>query len=552
MFSLDRMSRRRVLLSTAGAAALGPLVRSLWGSEMVTAQPSGPATVSATSAQTMQGFGVAGAWWPNDLVWFAPSVQEMVADMLFGPDGIALSAYRYNIGGGGVGVTNPVRAPDTFLVSPGEYDWDKDPGGRLFLRLAAERDVPILVGFVNSAPATFTTNGMSRGGYLQPGMEAAYARYLVDVVAHFRDVEGITLSYLSPMNEPDYTFDEGGQEGMGVPVEQRAPLVQALGRALAERAPYCRVTADESSRVSTHFIQELSQWLSVPGTAQYVAALTHHGYDFPNDRVLQLARELAEDFAKPLWFTEVCCFDSRTGSFGQQFDPTIRSALLMAYIIWQGLTQANDAAFHWWVGCSSELGFAPTEHPGAVFEANDEGWNDGLLYYDPDYAANGNQAIYPTKRYYAMGNFSRHVRPGDRRHDVTGAPRNLLVMAFSRDADQAAAPAPQRPAGPIASPPAQRPSPQAVRRPGSGAAAGTSWAVVVVNLGPARDGPTALSLQLPLGGTQKLVADAAIETSAERNLEPVALPDVNTGGLLSALVPPQSITTFVLRSFATT
>ena len=56
--------------------------------------------------------------------------------MLFGSDGIALSVYRYNIGGGGVGVTDPVRGPETLLVSPGVYDWNRDAGGRLFLHMA--------------------------------------------------------------------------------------------------------------------------------------------------------------------------------------------------------------------------------------------------------------------------------------------------------------------------------------------------------------------------------------------------------------------------------
>ena len=56
-----------------------------------------------------------------------------------------------------------------------------------------------------------------------------FARYLADVVRHFHDVNGVTLSYVSPMNEPDYTFAGGGQEGMAVPVLQQAIVVQALG-----------------------------------------------------------------------------------------------------------------------------------------------------------------------------------------------------------------------------------------------------------------------------------------------------------------------------------
>src|ERR1700682_4000255 len=73
-------------------------------------------SVSPTTAQTMQGFGASGAWWPNDLVSFPRTVQEKVADLLFSKPGIDLSAYRYNVGGGGLGVTNPTRAAQSFLT----------------------------------------------------------------------------------------------------------------------------------------------------------------------------------------------------------------------------------------------------------------------------------------------------------------------------------------------------------------------------------------------------------------------------------------------------
>jgi O-glycosyl hydrolase len=496
----------------------------------------------------MQGFGAAGAWWPADLGHFDQDVQEHVADLLFGPDGIRLSAYRYNIGGGGVGVTNPVRAPETFLVSPGRYDWTRDPGGRRFLRLAADRGVPVLIGFVNSAPSVWTTNGENRGGRLRPGTESYYARYLTDVVAHFHEAEGITLSYLSPMNEPDHLFSEVGQEGMGVPVEQRASVIQAVGKELGARAPYCRVIADESSRVGEQFIPEVGHWLEFPGTTEYVAALAHHRYDFPNDITIELARELAERYDKPLWFTETCCFDTRTGTFGPQYDPTIRGALMMANLIWQGLTQANDAAFHWWVACSSALGIDPLQDPDAVFRVNEDGWNDGLLYYDPNYASNGNQIIYPTKRYYAMGNFSRYVRLGARRHDVIGTPRNLRVLAFANGpigaTDGARA---QRPTSPVATPSAQRPVAAAPIRATDEADAGHGWTIVMINNAPLDAPSTALHLQLPNTESDQPTVSVSVETSADHNLEPVPAPHLSNTGFLAAQVPPQSITTYVLR-----
>jgi O-glycosyl hydrolase len=519
------LPRRRFLLASAAILASLPL-RAL--AQGVSVTPGSPIScvVSPEPMQVMQGFGAAGAWWPNDLIHFRPEVIRSVADMLFSPEGIELSVYRYNIGGGGVGVTNPVRAPETFLVSPGQYDWDRDPGGRVFLHMAAERSVPILIGFVNSAPPIWTTNSASCGGTLVPGSEAAFAQYLVDVSTHFRDVEHIDLSYLSPMNEPDYRFEGAGQEGMGVPAEQRPAIIQALGRELAERYPSCRVIADESSRTGEQFLHEVSTWLATPNTADYVAALAVHRYDYPNDLVLGLADALAEGYGKPLWSTEVCCFDSRTGAFGQQFDPTIKSALMMANLMWEGMTVAHDAAFHWWVACSSEMGGDPRVDPELASRANDVGWNDGLLYYDPNYATTGNQQIYATKRYFAMGNFSRYVRPGAVRHDVSGVPRELRILAFETAPDPGASKVPQQLPG----------------------AADQGWTVVVINNAPEGSEPIEVRLQLPRAESMRLVPDVAVETSAARDLEPAELPTMSARNMVTVAVCPQSITTYVVRT----
>jgi O-glycosyl hydrolase len=555
------VSRRRFLAAGAAGALVatargGPAPVLAEDGDDGAASAESVARVDTMPSQTMQGIGASGAWWPNDVVRFDPAVQDRIADLLFGPSGIALSVYRYNIGGGGVGVTHAGHDTEAFLIEPGSYDWIRDRGGRRFLRLAADRGVPILIGFVNSAPPAWTTNGESLGGYLKPGAEADFAHYLADVVVHLHDHEGITLSYVSPMNEPDHTFAGGSQEGMGVPVEQRAPLIKALGAELAARAPYCRVIADESSRTGEHFLREARGWLDVDDTQTYVAALAHHRYDFPNDITLELARELGEQIGKPLWSTEVCCFDSRTGAWGQQYDPTIASGLILARLIWQGLTRANDAAFHWWVACSPVMGCDPMADPDAASKVNDEGWNDGLLYYDPNFAENGNQQIYLTKRYSVMGQFSRYVRPGARRHRVRGASRGLCVVAFAQPpSTTSTSPGPRSTVPPSRATatavvaPAQVPGNPRDTSSGRTAAdvIAENWTIVVVNTARSGTGTSTFRLQLPLAQGTWIVPEAAVETSAHRDLESVPLPQASATGLVTIRVPAASITTCVFK-----
>ncbi|KAJ7364716.1 glycoside hydrolase [Mycena albidolilacea] len=85
-------------------------------------------TVSATPAQTSLGVGG----------------SELVLPPLLETD-LGLSHYRYNIGGGGVNVSNPVRAPETFYQ-------------------ASAHGVSSLTAFVNSAPASLTSGHASCNG----------------------------------------------------------------------------------------------------------------------------------------------------------------------------------------------------------------------------------------------------------------------------------------------------------------------------------------------------------------------------------------------------
>lgn len=129
-------------------------------------------------------------------------------------------------GGGGAGVTTPARNPDTFLQPDGSYDWSKDPGGRYFLAAASRAGVKDLIGFVNSAPASMTTNGQSCSGNLAPGKEGEFGRYLAEVVDHFRK-ENVRIGYVSPMNEPDATTG-CGQETKAGPLSLHFPGSPAL------------------------------------------------------------------------------------------------------------------------------------------------------------------------------------------------------------------------------------------------------------------------------------------------------------------------------------
>ncbi|WP_406395533.1 ricin-type beta-trefoil lectin domain protein [Streptomyces sp. NBC_00882] len=481
-------TRSALLTAAAAFAVAGPLI---------SAPPASAATptvaeVSPHAAQTIDNIGASGAWWVNDLKNFDPKVQARVSRLLFSKDGLALSSYRYNIGGGGTGVTYAPRAPETFVKDDASYDWSKDKAGRTFLYAAAKYGVKDLIAFVNSAPAQWKTNAKSCGGYLKAENTQDYARYVADVTDHFAK-QGVKFDYISPFNEPTNSFDDCGQEGMLVPVDQRDDIVRALGAEQQARHQRTGIIADESSS-TVSFNTEVPQWISQPDTAQYVDKLAHHTYNNPGDDQRAKIYETSKSVGKQSWSTEICCFGKGGTGWAQEYDPTIDGGLNLSRIIYKDFATAHDSAFQWWVALSEQIGSDP-------LAKNSEGWNDGLIYYDPNYATNGNQTLYYTKRYYALGQYSKFVRPGSVAHNVTGVPDGVEVSTYDDHG---------------------------------------KWVVVVNN-----HNTTDTAVKLHFNSKAPVRASKAVRTSATESWANVAKPSVK-GGTASATLPARSITTYVL------
>ncbi|CAL9408387.1 hypothetical protein SUDANB105_01598 [Streptomyces sp. enrichment culture] len=484
------MRTSRSILGTAAATLA--VTGALMSAPPATAAGPAPAEVSPHAAQTIDNLGASGAWWVNDLRNFDPKVQARVARLLFSEQGLDLSAYRYNIGGGGTAVTTPSRAPEDFRDDDGTYDWSRDEGGRTFLKYAAEYGVEDLIAFVNSAPAEWKTNGQSCGGHLKAENTEDFARYIADVTDHFA-ARGARFDYISPFNEPTNSFDSCGQEGMLVPVDQRDDIVRALGAEQRARHQRTGIIADESSS-TVQFNTELPQWIAQPGTARYVSRLAHHTYNNPGDDQRARIHETSKAVGKPSWSTEICCFGQGGTGWAKEYDPTIDGGLNLSRIIHKDFATAHDSAFHWWVALSEMIGSDP-------YARNDDGWNDGLIYYDPDYATNGNQTLYFTKRYYALGQYSKFVRPGAVAHNVTGAPSGVEVSAYDSKG---------------------------------------RWVVVVNN-----HNTTATPLDLHFNSDTPVRAVKAVRTSASEDWASVAKPSVGADGAVSATLAARSVTTYV-------
>lgn len=404
-----------------------------------------------TTFQTIDNFGASDCWTMQKLAHWSPASRERVADLLFSQTkGIGLSCWRFNIGGGvNPKIKHPWRSPETFETGPGQYDWSRQAGERWFLGAAKARGVPRFLAFVNSPPGRMTRNGLTfttKGDgttNLKAGFEGQYARYLTDILEHFRTnpepSERVEFDYISPVNEPQWEWDGTSQEGTRASNADIKAVTRALSEELRSRKLNTQIALIESGNLPDMVAPDakmtkaygalygnyLDAFLGDPVIAPLLGPMFgYHSYgsdrlDGPIVTDRQAVAERMKRYPEHrLWQTEYCILVGPEGKGGNGRDLTMDTALVVARIIHLDLAVANASAWQWWTAMSPE------------------DYKDGLIY--TDYKKPGDaETILPSRLLWALGHYSRFVRPGMRRVAVDGTPddiRGLMRTAFADDA----------------------------------------------------------------------------------------------------------------------
>ncbi len=381
--------------------------------------------------QTIHNFGASDAWttqfvgknWPLEK-------RNAIADLLFtgdikadgSPAGIALSAWRFNIGAGSAeqGAESDIRSEwrraEGFLKTDGALDLSTQAGQRWFLRAARDRGVETLIGFVNSPPVSLTKNGIAhasggKSANLSADNYPAYVEFLADVIAGLESRDGIELDYISPFNEPQWDWKDSKQEGSPWKNDEIAAVVRLLNRQLLAKQLTTRIEIPETAQIDylyqTHNLPERGNQINAffnvnsenyLGDLEKVAQkIVGHSYFTTWDlkkfigKRQALAAKLQQFPGLEYWMTEYCLLEDNPEVKGHGRDLGIDPALYMARVIHADLTVAGAAAWQWWLGIS----------PG--------NYKDGLVYIDDD-RNDGN--FYTSKMLWALGNYSRFIRPG--------------------------------------------------------------------------------------------------------------------------------------------
>ncbi|MBN2063589.1 MAG: hypothetical protein JW745_02220 [Sedimentisphaerales bacterium] len=451
------------IIKFAAETVIASLILVTGVSSLLGQDNAGPLVITidpSATAQTIEGFGASDCWSGQYVGnWPAEKLSAM-ADLLFSTEtkadgaaaGIGLSIWRFNLGAGSrhqQNIFDHWRAADCFLVqegdSAGSYDWTRCSGQVKLLQAAKSRGVEHLVAFVNSPPYSMTKNGKAfcdpsvGSTNLDPDKRDAFVRYLAEVLDYFRDDLQIEFKSVSPINEPQWDWDENPhrkgfaqQEGCRYGNEDIKPVVDLLAAELVRRKLGTDIDITEAGDISFLYTEvvkgkQLSRFYD-PASPEYMGDTVRgivcgHSYwsDGPARLVTdrQALRQELDKYKVRYAQSEYSIIGEQPGMKGHRRDLGIDSALWVARVIHCDLAIANAVSWSWW------LAISPYDY------------KDGLIYCDKN-DTDGN--YYHSKILWALGNYSRFIRPGMKRLELTRSDNktpqqvldDLLVSGYCR------------------------------------------------------------------------------------------------------------------------
>ena len=189
------------------------------------------------------------------------------------------------------------------------------------LHEAQKRGATIFEAFSVSPPYWMTVSGCTSGSKvvhednLRPEMYGRFVNYLVRVVEHFRDVEGIKFESLEPFNEPDgdWWMAGGRQEGYAASYAAQNAIILALAHKLKREGLGTFVSGVDVNNIDNGLAgaRKLDR-----DAISALGRLNLHDYrannsSLTNSHSLKLMqyRALARRLHKPVWMSELgCCF----------------------------------------------------------------------------------------------------------------------------------------------------------------------------------------------------------------------------------------------------
>lgn len=393
---------------------------------------------------------------------------------------------------GNSGISDPLRRTESFLNADGTYSFNKQFGSQYFLNLANEKyEVPNLTMFSNSPPVHLTSNGKAHGNWnLQYEKHQDFADFLTTVSSHFSfngtfidnviKNENVKFDFISPVNETQYSWENKSQEGNAMDNNMMKSITHKIARNLHKIND--TITNDSNKVISQVVLSEASDYavlldqfdegwnswkkgngssnfhsynqidevfaggiftpLQVEGhddvpledeAKDYIAKqINVHGYwshilpakSEGHPQSIHDAIELRRDVQRRMeslnsnlpeadqWKLSQSEF-AFYGTLGAPRNVGMNTALQVARAIHIDLTEANVNSWFWWLALSTY------------------DYNDGLIYTTTN--ENEKETYTLSKTFWALGHYSRFIRPGSKRVQIDNDQGVSALQAASKD-----------------------------------------------------------------------------------------------------------------------
>jgi glucuronoarabinoxylan endo-1,4-beta-xylanase len=243
-----------------------------------------------------------------------------------------------------------------------------------------------------SPPANMKDNAdVNNGGHLLTDDYDAWASVLAAFPTYYKQQSGVDLYAISAQNEPDFVAN---YQSSLYNSTQMNNFIKVLAPKLAALDPPVGVLAAEPDTWGNLWGGDNygNAILKDPAVSPLVTVIATHDYGSDTKSTTRPAPPAGANMTHHLWETEI--------------------------------TYSAGAA----IGAGLDIA-------RGIYAAVTSGGVNGWLYWWTQQFMDGGSATNPPKRVYAMGNFSKFVRPGFVRVGVTGAPSTVQIVSFMNPAD---------------------------------------------------------------------------------------------------------------------
>lgn len=275
------------------------------------------------------------------------------------------------------------RPPEAFEPEEGVFEWNSY-NDLLWKAQGAEERGAKMWAYWFSMPYWLTVSGCTAGNgdgttnNLRAGKESRFAEHMCSVLRHFREAWDIEFDYVSAINEPECDWWDygGGQPGCHVSSDQAVLIYAALKEQLALYSLAPLLVAYDSAYTNT--VTYLNSLLG-SSVENDLSVLTCHQYS-TSDWGLREWAYIRSRYQKSLWMSE-------WGDWTNAQYP--------------GYTPGGDAH-------QQMMNYADKIHEAlSTLKAN--GW----VMWEPEFIFDTQAGNFqPRKAYWAVAQYSRHVRPG--------------------------------------------------------------------------------------------------------------------------------------------